>query len=104
MLRGLETRVCARVARPVLLRGPSASPLGCRLEHVVNITFAPHVGADEMATWLTTLGACGIVRPVEQHDRQYVVTVRRSGAKEYLETILARGESLAVLSWQAAAR
>lgn len=69
----------------------------------MKVTFAPHVGADEMATWLATLGACGIVRPVEQHERQYLVTVRRSGAKEYLETVLARGESLAVLGWEATA-
>jgi hypothetical protein len=69
------------------------------VEHVVKVTFAIHVGADEMATWLTALGGCGVVR--EEHERQYVVTVRRAGAMEYLQTILTRGESLAVLSWQA---
>ena len=67
----------------------------------MHVTFAIHVGADEMATWLTALGGCGVVR--EEQDRQYVVTVRRSGAMEYLETILARGERLEVLSWRAAA-
>lgn len=67
----------------------------------MTVMFAPHVGADEMATWLTAIGGCGIVRAGE--ERQYVITVRRSGAKEYLDTILTRGESLAVLSWQAAA-
>lgn len=71
------------------------------MEQLVNITFAGHVTADEMATWLTACGACGIVRSDE--ERRYVVTVRRSGAMEYLETVLARGKSLGVLSWQTAA-
>ena len=93
--------MCSRGSNRAPARGRLTSPLGCSLEHIVKVTFAPHVGADEMATWLTTLSACGIVRP--EHERQYVVTVRRSGAIEYLETVLARGESLAVLSWHVAA-
>lgn len=71
------------------------------MEHVVNVSFAAHIAADDLASWVTVLGACGIVHT--QQERRYVVTVRRSGAMEYLETVLARGVSLGVLSWQTAA-
>jgi hypothetical protein len=71
------------------------------VERLVNVSFAAHVTADDLASWLTVLGACGIVRA--QQERRYVVTVRRSGAMEYLETVLARGENLGVLSWRTTA-
>jgi hypothetical protein len=71
------------------------------VEHVVNVSFAAHLSADDLASWVTVLGACGIVHA--QQERHYAVTVRRSGAMEYLETVLARGVSLGVLSWQTAA-
>ncbi len=73
------------------------------MERLVAITFGVHVPADDVASWLTALGACGVVRVTAENDRHFVVRVRRSGAMEYLETLLARGEKLGVLAWQAAA-
>ena len=70
---------------------------------VVHFTFGTHVAADTAATWLSTIGACGIVRAVSGSERSYVVTVRRSGAMEYLETLLSEGERREVLARQYAA-
>ena len=75
--------------------------LGGSVEQVVNVTFAVHVTANDMASWVTAFGACGLVHA--ESERRYVVTVRRAGAMEYLETVLNRGDSLGVLSWQTAA-
>ena len=70
------------------------------MKRLVKVTFGGHVPVEDVASWLTALGACGMVRAVSENDRHYVVTVRRSGAMEYLETLLARGEKLGVLAWQ----
>ena len=73
------------------------------MDRLVAVTFRSHVSANDVASWLTALGACGIVRVNHEDDRRYVVRVRRSGAMEYLETLLALGDKLGVLAWQAAA-
>ena len=70
---------------------------------VVHFTFGTHVPAHTVATWLSTIGSCGIVRAVPGSERSYVVTVRRSGAMEYLETLLSEGERREVLARQYAA-
>jgi hypothetical protein len=68
------------------------------VEPVVHLTFGTHVPEDTVASWLTAIGACGIVRAVERSERSYVVTVRRAGAMEYLETLLSEGERRGVLA------
>jgi len=67
---------------------------------VVHFTFGTHVPVDTVASWLNTIGACGIVRVVPGSERSYVVTVRRAGAMEYLETLLREGEGREVLARQ----
>ena len=79
---------------------PVTSPAGNSAPAVVHFTFGTHVPADTVASWLTTIGACGIVRAVQGSERSYLVTVRRAGAMEYLETLLSEGERREVLSRQ----
>jgi hypothetical protein len=69
----------------------------------VHFTFGTHVPAVTVASWLSTISACGIVRAVPGSERSYVVTVRRAGAMEYLETLLDEGERREVLARQCAA-
>jgi hypothetical protein len=73
------------------------------MDHLIAVTFGIHVSPNDVASWLTALGACGLVRGNPEDDRRYVVRVRRSGAMEYLETLLALGEKLGVLAWRPAA-
>jgi hypothetical protein len=73
------------------------------MDRLVAITFGNHVSANDVASWLTAFAACGVVRVNPEDDRRYVVRVRRSGAMEYLETLLALGERLGVFAWQMAA-
>jgi hypothetical protein len=73
------------------------------MARLVAVTFGKHVSANDVASWLTAFGACGVVRVNPEDDRRYVVRVRRSGAMEYLETLLALGERLGVFAWQIAA-
>jgi hypothetical protein len=73
------------------------------MDRLIAVTFASQVSANEVASWLTALGACGVVRVNPEDERRYVVRVRRSGAMEYLQTLLALGERLGVLAWQSAA-
>jgi hypothetical protein len=73
------------------------------MARLVAITFASHVPENDVASWLTALGACGVVRVNPENDRRYVVRVRRAGAMEYLATLLSLGERLGVFAWQAAA-
>lgn len=72
------------------------------MERVVSLTFGSHVSAEDRASWLSAIGACGVIRADNETERRYVVTVRRAGAMEYLETLLARGRKLGVLVWQLA--
>lgn len=67
---------------------------------VVRFTFGTHVPPHTAADWLSTIGACGIVRAVPGSERSYAVTVRRAGAMEYLETLLREGERREVLARQ----
>jgi len=67
---------------------------------VVHFAFSTHVPAVTVASWLNTIAACGIVRAVPGSERSYVVTVRRAGAMEYLETLLSEGERRDVLARQ----
>lgn len=75
---------------------------GGDVERIVHITFGGHVPAADVASWLTAIGACGVIRADDESERRYVVTLRRAGAMEYLETLLARGQKLGVLAWQVA--
>lgn len=82
----------------LLWAGVSTAPLGGSVASLVHFTFGTHVPAVTVATWLSTISACGIVRAVPGSERSYVVTVRRAGAMEYLETLLAEGKRRAVLA------
>jgi len=73
------------------------------VEPVIRFRFGADVPLDTVASWLSTIGACGIVRAVEGSERSYVITVRRAGAMEYLETLLNEGERRGVLARQDAA-
>jgi hypothetical protein len=73
------------------------------MDRFVAVTFGSHVSANDVASWLTALRACGLILVTPENDRRYVVRVRRSGAMEYLETLLALGGKLGVLAWQTAA-
>ena len=73
------------------------------MSRLIAVTFGIHVSASDVASWLTAFEACGVVRANPEDDRRYVVRVRRSGAMEYLATLLDRGEKLGVLAWQVAA-
>jgi hypothetical protein len=114
--------VCARGACPAWSCGPSTSPLGGSggpsrgsrtlsvierlvviMERVVEIKFWVHVPLDQVATLVTGFGACGIVRALDDTQRNYAVTVRRDGAMEYLETQLARGVKHGWFAWHLAA-
>lgn len=77
---------------------PLTSPAAGSAPAVVHFTFGTHVPVDTVASWLSTIGACGIVRAVPGSERSYVVTVRRAGAMEYLETLLSEGERREVLA------
>ena len=73
------------------------------MERTVHFTFGVHVPPDTVANWVTTIGACGIVRATEGSERSFAVTIRRAGAMEYLETLLSEGERRGVLARQFAA-
>src|SRR5205085_2826672 len=55
------------------------------VERVVEINFGVHVPLDQVASLVTGFGACGLVRALDDTQRNYAVTVRRAGAMEYLE-------------------
>lgn len=73
------------------------------MERVVHFTFGIHAPAETVSSWLTAIGACGLVHAVEGSERSYLVTVRRDGAMEYLETLLSEGRRRGVLAWRAPA-
>jgi hypothetical protein len=73
------------------------------VERVVHITFGTHVALDSVASWVTAVAACGVVRSADVDDRTFIVRVRRAGAMEYLQTLLAEGVKRGVLAWQLAA-
>jgi hypothetical protein len=70
------------------------------VERVVHFTFGVHAPVDTVSSWLTAIGACGLVRAIEGSERSYLVTVRRDGAMEYLETLLNEGRRRGVLAWR----
>jgi hypothetical protein len=70
---------------------------------VVEINFGVHVPLDQVASLVTGFGVCGLVRALDDTQRNYAVTVRRAGAMEYLETQLARGEKYGWFTWRLAA-
>jgi hypothetical protein len=113
---------CARVALDAPARGRTSSPLGgsswpsrgsrtlsvierlvVAVEQVVEINFGVHVPLDQVASLVTGFSACGLVRALDDTQRNYAVTVRRAGAMEYLETQLARGERQGWFAWRLAA-
>jgi hypothetical protein len=70
-----------------------------RRERHVYVTFGVHVSAESAASWMTAIASCGVLRAADASERSYVVTVRRAGAMEYLETLLRQGQERGVLSW-----
>ena len=70
------------------------------MERVVHFTFGVHAPAETVSSWLTAIGACGLVRAIEGSERSYLVTVRRDGAMEYLETLMSEGRRRGVLTWR----
>ena len=92
--------MCARGVCAAFMGGRSTSPLGGSVAPVVHFTFGTHVPVDTVASWLSTIGACGIVRAIQGSERSYAVTVRRAGAMEYLETLLNEGERREILARQ----
>jgi hypothetical protein len=72
------------------------------MERVIEINFGVHVPLDKVATLVTGFEACGLVRALDDTQRNYAVTVRRAGAMEYLETQLARGVKEGWFAWRAA--
>jgi len=92
---GTDARI--RAVPPVIER------LVVPVERVVEINFGVHVPLDQVATLVTGFGACGIVRALDDTQRNYAVTVRRDGAMEYLETQLARGVKHGWFAWHLAA-
>jgi hypothetical protein len=73
------------------------------MERVVEINFGVHVPPDQVASLVTGFGVCGLVRALDDTQRNYAVTVRRAGAMEYLETQLARGVKHEWFVWRLAA-
>ena len=73
------------------------------VERVVEIKFGVHVPLDQGASLVTGFGTCGLVRALDDTQRNYAVTVRRAGAMEYLETQLARGVKHGWFAWHLAA-
>jgi hypothetical protein len=73
------------------------------MERVVEIKFGVHVPLDQVVSLVTGFAACGLVRALDDTQRNYAVTVRRAGAMEYLETQLARGEKNGWFAWRLAA-
>jgi hypothetical protein len=72
---------------------------GDRRQRQVYFTFGLHVTAEAAAGWVTAIAACGVLRAADASERSYVVTVRRAGAMEYLETLLRQGEQRGILTW-----
>jgi hypothetical protein len=73
------------------------------VEQVVEINFGVHVPLDQVASLVTGFEACGLVRALDDTQRNYAVTVRRAGAMEYLETQLVRGVKNGWFAWHLAA-
>ena len=73
------------------------------VERVVEINFGVHVPLDQVASLVTGFGTCGLVRALDDTQRNYAVTVRRAGAMEYLETQLVRGVKHGWFAWHLAA-
>ncbi len=65
---------------------------------VVRFTFSTNSVPQTVAAWLQSIGACGVVRAVPGYQRTYVITLRRGGNMDYLETLLRLGERREVLT------
>jgi hypothetical protein len=73
------------------------------MEKIVHVTFAAHVPLDTVASMVTWLSSCAMVRATDASQRGYVVTVQRPSAMAHLERRLADWEKYGLLSWQGAA-
>jgi hypothetical protein len=115
--------VCTRDSNRALLRGPSTSPLGgsggpsrgsralsvvehlvvAVAERVIEVNFGVHIPLDQVASLVTGFGGCGLVRALDDTQRNYAVTAHSTGAMEYLEILLARGDRHGWFAWRFAA-
>jgi hypothetical protein len=73
------------------------------MERIVHVTFGVHVPLDSVASMVTALGACAVVRATDDSQRDYVVTVQRPSAMAHIERRLAEWEKYGFLTWQVAA-
>jgi hypothetical protein len=73
------------------------------MERIVHVTFGAHVPLDSVASMVTGLGACAVVRATDDSRRGYVVTVQRPSAMAHVERRLAEWEKYGFLTWQVAA-
>jgi hypothetical protein len=73
------------------------------MERIVHVTFGAHVPLESVASMVTGLGACAVVRATDDSQRGYVVTVQRPSAVAHVERRLAEWEKYGFLTWQVAA-
>ena len=73
------------------------------MERIVHVTFGVHVPLDRVASMVTALGACAMVRATDDSQRGYVVTVQRPSAMAHIERRLAEWEKYGFISWQVGA-
>lgn len=106
-----EARDCPLLGRIIALRiglgsNPMAKPISKTgrtstrrwKRQVVRFTFNTNSVPRTVAAWLQSVGACGVVRAVPGYERTYVLTLRRGGNMDYLETLLRLGECREVLT------
>jgi len=73
------------------------------VERVVEINFGVHVPLDQVTSLVTGFGACGLVRALDDTQRNYAVTVRRAGAMEVLRNSAGSRERHGWFAWHFAA-
>ena len=73
------------------------------MARVVHVTFGIHVPLDSVASMVTVLSSCGVVRATDDTQRCYIVTVQRPSVMAHLKRRLAQWEKYGFVSWQVAA-
>jgi hypothetical protein len=73
------------------------------MEHIVHISFGVHVPLESVASMVSALGACGMIRATDDDQRSHLVTVTSLAKMEYLETQLVKWEQYGFLKYEFAA-